>query len=73
MQFTIPVGTIAIFHTHPQGRDRMSEKDMAVADKANLDMYVISRSGLYHYRPRMKGPEMLQAGTDYLTKKKGGK
>ena len=26
-----------------------------------------------HYRPGMKGPEMLQAGTDYLNKKKGSK
>jgi hypothetical protein len=73
LRFTIPAGTTAIFHTHPRGHDRMSQQDMAVADKANLDMYVISRSGLYHYRPGMKRPEMLQAGIDYLTKKKGSK
>ena len=73
LQFIIPAGTTAIFHTHPQGHDRMSQQDMVVADKGNLDMYVISHSGLYHYRPGMKGPEMLQAGTDYLIKKKANK
>jgi len=73
LQFIIPAGTTAIFHTHPQGSDRMSQHDMNVADKANLDMYVISHSGLYHYRPGMKEPEMLLAGTDYLTKKKANK
>jgi hypothetical protein len=75
LSFIIPAGTTAVFHTHPQGHDPMSRQDIDVANQNNVDMYVISRSGLYHYRPGMKGPEMLQAGTDYLArnKKKGSK
>jgi hypothetical protein len=71
LSFNIPPGTTAVFHTHPQGHDPMSQQDIDVANQNHVDMYVISVSGLYHYRPGMKEPEMLLAGTDYLNKKKG--
>ena len=70
LSFNIPSGTTAVFHTHPQGHDPMSQQDIDVANHNHVDMYVISASGLYHYRPGMKEPEILQTGTDYLTKKK---
>jgi hypothetical protein len=54
-------------------RFRLAQPRSSTRTHANLDIYVISRSGLYHYRPGMKRPEMLQAGIDYLTKKKGSK
>ena len=73
LAFNIPPRTTAVLHTHPQGHDLMSQQDIDVANQNHIDMYVISRSGLYHYRPGMKGPEMVQAGTDYLTKNKGNK
>jgi hypothetical protein len=44
--------TVAVFHTHPYSRSaRMSSEDIAAANQANVDMYVLSRAGLYHYKP----------------------
>jgi hypothetical protein len=63
--------TIAVFHTHPNSRSaRMSTEDIAAANQANVDMYVLSRAGLYHFKPGMKYPELLMSGTGFLTQKK---
>lgn len=47
---TIPPGTIAVFHTHPNiGDPGLSRGDKAVADQNGVFVYVISRYGLYKY------------------------
>ena len=71
LQFTIPAGTAAIFHTHPQGRDRMSQQDIDVANQNHIDMYVISHSGLYYYRPGMKGPRWCWQAPTTSPRRKG--
>lgn len=73
MTFEIQPTTQAIFHTHPAGQNRMSQNDINTANQNHVDMYVLSRDGLYFYRPGMKAPQLVMTGTDFLGKKGGAK
>jgi hypothetical protein len=47
---SIPEGTIAVFHTHPNvGDPGLSPADRAIADQHGIFVYVISDKGLYKY------------------------
>lgn len=47
-----PVGTVAVAHTHPnKANHRPSTGDRATADRINLPIYTITRSGIYKYDP----------------------
>ena len=72
LPITISKGTTSLFHTHPSDRSKMSAYDMQIANKQNVEVYVLSKDGLYYYRPGMKAPNLVQIGTDFLSKK-GGK
>lgn len=43
---TIPAGTVAIVHTHPNGLPNPSRGDAALARKLNLPVYVLTRRGI---------------------------
>jgi proteasome lid subunit RPN8/RPN11 len=55
---SVPVGVVAIFHTHRTGvSPRPSADDVEEADRLQLPYYVISNTGLWVYEPdsRRKG------------------
>ena len=68
MSIEIRPTTQAIFHTHPIGQNRMSENDINTANQNHVDMYVLSRDGLYFYSPGMRAPRLVVFGTDFLRK-----
>jgi hypothetical protein len=45
---------------------RPSQADMDIANKRGIDMYTLSRDGLYRYAPGMKQAELVVQGTDFL-------
>lgn len=66
-RFDLLPGDKAIIHTHPNVMDGMPSKaDRDIADKNKLDMYTVSKDGLYLYRTGMKQPELVKKGTDWL-------
>jgi hypothetical protein len=60
-------GDKAIFHVHPAGFDpRPSDADRDIADKHGVDIYSLSKVGLYKYSKGMKDPQLIENGLDFL-------
>jgi hypothetical protein len=65
--FGIMPGDTQIIHTHPNVMDaRPSQADMDIANKYGVEMYTVSKDGLYRYAPGMKKAELAIQGTDFL-------
>lgn len=68
--FDIAPGDKAIIHTHPNRMDpQPSPADRQIADKYGLDMYTVSKAGLYRYSKGMKQAERIYDSPDFLSKK----
>lgn len=56
----LPPNATAEVHVHPnKGQPDPSANDKNVANKHNIDVYTISRKGVYAYRPSTKKTEFL--------------
>ena len=63
----LPNGNFALFHTHPHSGDpQPSGQDMTVANQHNLQMYTITKSGLYQYDPSSKRTIQLTDQLNFL-------
>jgi hypothetical protein len=68
---TLPPNATAEVHVHPnKGRPDPSDNDKAIADKHKIDVYTISRHGVYAYRPSRKTTEFLGPLEDFIDKGK---
>ena len=64
--FSLMPGDKAIFHTHPNSREgKLSTADIAIADRYGVEMYVLSKDGLWMYRTG-HSPVLLIQGTSFL-------
>jgi len=70
--FNIGPNTTAIFHTHPNIMDpRPSEADMKIArDHPTLEMYTMTRNGIWLYKKGFKEPQLVVNNLDFLSPKK---
>jgi hypothetical protein len=60
--------TFAVFHVHPSGsRPDPSGNDRVIADKYNVKMVTIHRSGLYEYDPVSRKTAKLREGLDWMS------
>lgn len=65
-KFSIAPGDTAIIHNHPIGKyPKPAPADTAIADKFGVDMYTISKDGLYRYSPVDKKTTLVQPGTNF--------
>ena len=65
--FSLMPNDKAIFHTHPNSREsKPSTADIAIADKYGVEMYVLSKDGLWMYRTGMSSPVLVIQGTSFL-------
>ncbi|MFL6284647.1 MAG: hypothetical protein ACJ74Q_15985 [Pyrinomonadaceae bacterium] len=61
------VGTIAVFHTHPNDEHpEPSELDVKLGDKTRVTVFVIHNKGLYAYSPQSRTVTRLYKGLDWL-------
>jgi hypothetical protein len=67
----IPGTTFALFHVHPTNGDPApSRHDRDLADKYNLKMLTMHRSGLFEYDPVERKTIKLRDGLDWISRQK---
>ena len=59
--------TFAIFHVHPKGGDpKPSKPDQNIGNKYGIEMYTMSRQGLYLYDPNVGSSVLLRSNLDWI-------